>query len=401
MNQTNNTVLTILVASVVVGAVTGVASAHEGIPEVVKIGGVFDVSGEWSLDGEEAKSAAELAIKDFNKYLVAIGAGWSMTMQVEDAQANQSVAFDKIQSLRGAGIDLMLGMGYSSHIQTAKSYIDSHNILAISHASQAANLAINDTIFRLRPDDNNQAPVVNAMLKHAGIEVLATVTRADPWGEGLKKGITQTFEGKIVDLFQYDPNAFDFSVSASILDEEIGDLIEEHGADKVGVLYVGTNEFLLLIQQMSPYENVSKVRWFSTTTQAANSILVDDPQALEFSEATRFTAARSITAENTLQQYVNDWVYEKYNRTASTFTYPSYDSVWLLGLSIQQAQTTDVDVLRETVPLVASHTFGSIGSMELNDAGDLIGATYEIWQVADGGWIKTNDYDPITQSIIP
>ena len=166
----------------IIAAAAGAApdNAHAqsgGIPDEVVIGGVFDVTGNWSQEGEEGKSAAEQAINDFNEYLATIGANWRMSMQVEDAQANASVALEKVQSLKGRGIDLLVGMGFSSHIQSTKGYIDASNMLAISHGSQAANLAIDDSIFRLRPDDNSQAPVVNAMLEDAGIEVLATVTR--------------------------------------------------------------------------------------------------------------------------------------------------------------------------------------------------------------------------------
>lgn len=94
------------------GAAASGAYAQSGeIPDRVVIGGVFDITGNWSLEGEEGRSAAELAVDDFNEYLVAIGAGWTMTMQVEDAQANASVALDKVQSLKGRGIDLLVGMG--------------------------------------------------------------------------------------------------------------------------------------------------------------------------------------------------------------------------------------------------------------------------------------------------
>lgn len=375
------------------GAATDSAAAQSGgIPEVVVVGGIFDVSGNWSLEGEESKAVTEMAINDLNEYLAAIGAGWSMSMQAEDAQANASVALDKIQSLRSRGIDLFLGMSFSSHIQTAKGYIDANNLLVISHASQAANLAIDDAIFRLRPNDNNQAPAVDAMLKDAGIEVLATVNRGDTWGDGLVGGVAELFDGEIIELFRYNPDAVDFSVEASILDEDIGRLVEEHGADKVGVLYIGTNEFILMIQQMSLYDNIDDVRWFSTNTQAGNSVLLDDPQVFEFVRDTQLTAVRSIAETNSLQKYVNDWVVERYGRTASIFTYPAYDAVWLLGMSIQQAQTIDVDTLREVVPMVARTMLGSAGHLELSEAGDLANSSYEIWHVVDAGWAKDADY---------
>lgn len=385
--------LALLAVIMIAGAATGSASAQSGgIPDQVVIGGVFDVTGNWSLEGEEGMSAAELAVDDFNEYLAAIGAGWTMTMLVEDAQANASVALDKIQSLKGRGIDLLVGMGFSSHIHTAKGYIDSNNMLAISHGSQAANLAIDDTIFRLRPDDNNQNPVINAMLKDAGIEVLATVTRGDPWGDGVKLGMEEIFEGEVVEIFRYNPDAVDFSVEASILDVELGRLVEQHGADKVGVLYVGTDEFQLLIQQIEFYENVGKVRWFSTNTQAGNSILVEDPIALEFAQKTQFIASRSVTDNNSIKTYVDEWSREKYGRTPSVYSYAAYDSIWLLGTAIQQAQTTDVHTLTSVIPAVAKNMIGSSGHMELNASGDLASSRFEIWQVRSDGWAKVAEY---------
>ena len=375
------------------GAAASGAYAQSGeIPDQVVIGGVFDITGNWSLEGEEGRSAAELAVDDFNEYLVAIGAGWTMTMQVEDAQANASVALDKVQSLKGRGIDLLVGMGFSSHIHTAKGYIDSNGMLAISHGSQATNLAMDDSIFRLRPDDNSQSPVINAMLKDAGIEVLATVTRGDPWGDGLKQGVEETFEGEVVEIFRYNPDAVDFSVEAPILDVEVGRLIEQHGADKVGVLYVGTNEFLLLIQQLDFYENVGKVRWFSTNIQAGNSILVEDPVAFEFAKKVQFIASRSVIDNNSIKTYVDEWALERYGRAASIYSYAAYDSIWLLGTAIQQAQTTDVHTLTSIMPAVAKNMIGSGGHLELNEAGDLASSTFEIWQVTGDGWVEVAEY---------
>lgn len=386
-------VLIVLASAVVIGTATGGASAQSGeIPSEVTIGGVFDVTGNWSLEGEEGKSAAEQAVDDFNEYLAAIGAGWTMAMQVEDAQANASVALDKIQSLKGRGIDLLVGMGFSSHIHTAKGYIDSNNMLTISHGSQAANLAIDDSIFRLRPDDNSQAPVVNAMLSDAGIEVLATVTRGDPWGDGLKQGIIEIFEGEVVEVFRYNPDAVDFSVEASVMDEEIGKLVDMHGADKVGVLYLGTNEFILLIQQLEFYDNVGKVRWFSTNTQAGNPALVEDPAAFEFTQETQLITSRSVTDNNSIKAYVDKWGREKYGRAPSIYSYAAYDSVWLLGTAIQQAQTTDVGTLTDVIPVVAKNMIGSAGHLELNEAGDLASSRFEIWQVTSGGWTKIAEY---------
>lgn len=373
---------------------SGTAAVYADIPEEVKIGGIFDITGNWSQEGEEGKYVAEVAVADFNKYLESIDAHWRLVMQVEDAQALGSVAFDKVQTLKGNGINLLVGMQFSSHIHTSLSYINNNNMLALSCCSQAANLDIPDNVFRLRPNDNNQAPEVANMIQNAGIEVLVTVHRGDTWGDGLKDGVVKIFEadgGTVVDAVRYSPDLVDFSVEVSILDEQLGELINEYGAEKIGVLYIGTSEILTIIEQLIFYENASAVRWFSTNTQAGNTELLDNSAALAFTEKTQMSAVRSVAAPNDQQRYVNDIVMERYNRNASVFTYPAYDSIWLLGMSIIEAQSTDVQTLVNTIPEVAAEMKGSVGDLDLGEGGDLLSASYEIWRIEDGRWIDVTD----------
>lgn len=379
-----------------------VLSAAAELPETVTVGGVFDITGNWSVDGEQGKTAAELAVSDFNGYLDLIGADWRMDITIEDSQALGSVAFEKVQALKSKGIDLLVGMGFSSHIQTSKSYVDSSNMLVISHASQAANLAIDDSIFRLVPPDNNQIPVINAMLKDAGIEALIMVIRDDTWGNGIADGMVDTYEGHMNDqIIKYNTEIQDYSAEASIINDDIKELIEEHGADKVGVLYVGTEEFILLLEQLRPYGDAKQVRWFSTSTQAAKQEIIENRHALEFAEATQLTASRFIEESNSLQQHMTEQFKEIYGNdtNVSTYAYPAYDSIWLLGNALLHTQSTDVELLTAAIPEVARHSFGAAGHLELTEFGDLAGSDYEIWHVSDGQWSKYADYDRLQDNL--
>lgn len=379
----------------------GAGAAYAEIPDEVTVGGVFDITGSWAAEGEEGKTAAQLAILDFNKYLEDIGADWRMTMRVEDAQAIGSVAFDKVQTLYGTGIDILLGMAFTSHISLSASYVESNDILIISCCSQVDTLAIDDSVFRLVPSDGNQTPAVNAMIEDAGIEVLVLVTRGDIWGDGIRNTLSEIYNGTLVDGFRYNPDAIDFSVEVSVLDAQLGELVDEHGADKVGVLYVGTDQFLLMIQQMRFYENVDNVRWFSTNTQATSIELVQNEDALEFAEATMFTATRQQAGvANHITAYVDRLLYETYGRNPSPYSYAAYDSVWLLGNTILQTGSTETDDLVKAVPLVAERMIGAAGPLRLTDEGDLASASYTIMQIRDGEWVQDAVYDPITQSIV-
>lgn len=397
-NMNTNIVLA-AVAACVASLATG--AAHAEIPDEVVVGGIFDITGSWAAEGEASKNAAVQAVADFNDYLDGIGADWRMTMKVEDAQAQGSVAFDKLTALRGTGVNLMLGMGFSSHILLAASYIEQNDILVISHASQALTLDTDDSVFRLVPNDGNQALAIDAMLDDANIEVLVLVTRADAWGDGLRNSMTEMFNGTVVEGIRYDVPAKDLSASVSVLDEEVGELIDQHGADKIGVLFVGVDEFLLMIEQMAFYENVKNVRWFGSNTQGQNAELLQNESALEFVEATMFTATRQqLGATNHITTHVDTFMDDTYGFDPTSYTYAAYDSVWLLGNAILQTGTTDADTLTTAIPLVSQHMLGAAGQLLLTENGDLVPASYDIRQIQDGGWVDIAIYDPATRSIV-
>ncbi|MXX20279.1 MAG: ABC transporter substrate-binding protein [Cenarchaeum sp. SB0665_bin_23] len=379
-----NKLCAVLVAVIAVSAI-GVASAE--IPKDVRIGYIFD--SDWA-EGVEGRVLAQMAIAEFNEYLDTIGADWTFSVSYEDAKSQGSIAVEKIQTFNSIGVDLLLGVAYSSHVQSAIRYIDANDLLVISHGSQAASLEIDDSVFRLVPSDSNQAPAINKMLSDAGIEALITVVRGDAWGDGLVGSVVDGFNGTKVETgFRYNPEATEFSAEVSLLDADIGKLIDEYGADKVGVLYVGSDEFLPMIQSMKLYENIPNVRWFSSNIQAQKNYFVDDPTASKFAADTQFTVTRSITtADNHIKDAIDAKYMDMYNATISTYGYAAYDSVWLLGTTILQTQSVDTNTLTDAIPHVAFRMLGSSGSLELTEYGDLATANYEIWQISDGAWMR-------------
>lgn len=378
-------VLAVAAAGMLPGA--GLASAE--IPEVVRIGGIFEYN--WA-EGAEGAVISEMAVEDFNAYLEDIGAGWSFRLSAEDTQSSAAVSLEKVHAFNGAGVKILVGLPFSQYISQAISYIERNDMLVISHAAQAANLAIDDTIFRLVPNDSYQAPAITKMLEDAGIEVLVTVSRSDTWGDGHVEGVRALFNGTMESGFRYNTDAQEFSVLVGTLDGVIAGLVERHGAGKVGVLYVGNDEFLPMMQAMRYYENVSQVRWFGTNTQSFKTYFFEDPLARDFAEATQFTTTRSVTTtDNKIKDALDARYVEMYNATISTYGYAAYDSIWLLGFTILQTQSTDAETLANAMPHVASHMLGASGDLTLTEYGDLATAEFEVWQVSDGAWVQVVD----------
>ena len=379
----------VALALVMAGIISGVGVASAEIPGEVKIGGIFDKN--WA-EGDEGARMAEIAVHDFNEYLQSIGADWRLSITIEDAQSQSSIALEKVQTLNSVGVDMLVGMAFSSHISLATNYIDTNDILVLSHASQATILAMDDSIFRLVPNDGQQAPAIAEMLKDAGIKVLITVVRGDTWGDGMVEGVDEAFEGTMIPGFRYNPDVNEFSVEVSLLDELIAAQIEEHGADAVGVLYVGTDEFLSIIQNMRFYENVYDVRWFGSNAQSTKTYFFDDPLSAKFSEETRFTATRSVpSTDNDIKDSLDAKYMEMYDAPASTYGYAAYDSVWLLATTILETQSTDTNVLTKAIPSVAANMHGASGSLALTEYGDLATSNFEVLEVVDGIWVPVSD----------
>lgn len=388
---------------VAIAAVGTSGSAAAELPETVDIGGVFTLN-TWQPYANEAAFVAEQAVEDFNAYLDALGADWSLDLSVEDAGESAGTSTQKVTAMKGKGINLLVGMGWSSHILDAKSYVDSNDMLVISYASQAVSLSTPDSIFRLVPNDGAQAPVVVAMLERSGVEVVLPVLLNDAWGNGMLDGVTSLAAENnmtltFVDAIKYANNPIDLSAEAGFVDQQLGKLLDDYDAEKIAVVFVGTEEFELLIESLKWYENPSKVRWFGTNTQAKSPSLADNADTVKFAQDTMFEASRSVSESNAIKQYVDDLVSEKYDREPFSYTYSAYDSVWLLGLTLLQTQTTDVDALTDALPLVAQRSYGSVGSLAVDENGDLASSAFETWSIVNGQWVKQGTYDAATQTI--
>ncbi len=369
----------------------------------IRLGLITPLSGDVAQYGEENLAATNLAVDDFNKYLADKDAGWSIELTIEDSQTLPTAALEKIQSLRAKGISIVLGPWSSASLQNVKGYADSNEMLLFSCCSTSPLIAISgDSVFRMSPDDSNQGTAISKLFDDAGIEVMVPVWREDAWGTGLQDASRLSFEsrgGIVDDGLGYNPEVSEFSVEASILADTVQGYVNDHGADKVGVLYVGFGEVLLFMQAASDYEVLGDVRWFGSDANTKESKLVEDSIGLGFVTDTMYTTVQVASGKNDLSQYVDSSLNESIGRIPSTYASSAYDMMWLMGLTIEREQSTDVAVLTAAIPEVAEEYVGALGSSRLNDAGDLAQTNYDVWDIRDGSWTLAGTYFSATDTI--
>ena len=214
------------------------------IPDVVTIGSLLPISGSFSNIGISHRSALELAVSDFNKYLESQGAHWQMNAVIEDTQTNPIIALEKIRSLDSKGINLIIGPQTSSELRNIRGYIDDNNLVVISQSTSSF-LALDDSIFRLWPTTISQGEVIAKLLNYNNITVMIPVYREDIWGSGMARYMADYFEesgGIVSDGIGYSVQALVFSVEAQLLSNIVDQYSAEYATDEIGIVMLGFGE---------------------------------------------------------------------------------------------------------------------------------------------------------------
>ena len=397
-------VLAVIVAGTIgIGAYAQDGAPDSGLSGEINLGSIAPLTGDLAQYGEEDLTATRLAISDFNEYLAGKGAGWSINLIVEDSQTLPTVALDKLQVLHAKNIKIVLGPETSSNLQNMKGYADANGMLLFSCCSTSPLLAISgDTIFRMAPDDSNQGAAVGKIFSDAGIEVMVPVWRADSWGVGLEEAARESFVsrgGVVNEGISYNPEVSEFSSEASLLADVVRGYVDEYGADKVGVLYIGFGEVLLFMQSASDHDVLDDVMWFGSDANTKDSSLVEDPIGLQFVTDTRYTTVQVASGKNDLSRHVDESLKADIGRVPSTYASSAYDAAWVVGLAIERAQSTDVEAVSRAIPVVAAEHTGALGSARLNDYGDLAQTNYDIWDIRDGSWTLAGTYFSASDAI--
>ena len=379
----------------VVDTVVDKDTTKSNLPKVVDVGLIIPSTGEL-IPRDESDHMANFGLTDFNNYLEEIGAPWQMNLVWKDNQEDPIVALEKIQSLDFDGIKLVLGSLSSTEIHHIKSYVDSNDMVLISHKSTSPSLAVADNVFRLSPDDNQQGNVLSLLFEQEGIEAVIPIYRGGVWGEGVYESTKNSFEvlgGVMDDGVRYSPESTAYSAEASMLSDLVDKYTSQYPADKVAVLMIGFSETVHLLGSAASFDNLDSVRWFGSDGSSLDNTLSDDPTASAFLQDVNFVCNQFDTSGNNVYADVQERFMEYTGRTSGAHNFPIYDSVWVLGKTILETNSIDPLTVRNAITDVASRHTGTIGTINLNEFGDFATPNYDLWSIRDGQWYVSGHFD--------
>jgi branched-chain amino acid transport system substrate-binding protein len=362
----------------------------------IDIGLLSTLTGDLSVHGTDIRIAAELAADDFNNHLETLGHDWRINLVVEDTQTDPIIALEKLQSLNSKGIKIVLGPPTSAEVRNIKGYVDSNNILLVSPSSTSSSLAIDDNIFRLISDDTKHSMVLAKLFHHNGVKAVIPMYRGDVWADGVYDKVGETFRelGGVYDEgIRYSPEATVFSTEVLVLSNKVTELLETYDKSEIAVLLISFSEAVHIMNSVNQYDDLKQIRWFGSEGSSNDDLIANDPTSAKFSQDVLFITPQNTVSESSKFYYVRDAIQSTTGSAPNIYAYSAYDSVWIVGQSILQTGSTDVDVLVDALPNVAHYHSGSIGHIVLNEAGDLAIFNYELWTIQDGEWIRYGRYD--------
>lgn len=391
----------------------------ESLTGDVVIGSLAPVSGNAYRYGQEISAASDLAVRDFNRYLEILEEGWRLSTRPLDTQTSPDSALGHLRDLNDMGIKITSGPAIDIITPAMLRYANDNDMLLLSCCSSTPAHAIHDdALYRMLPDQRVHArAIVDTMTsKEENVMHVVMVGIQDSWASEMLEAAKPHFESRGVstgNVVYYDilewlnaqamqsgsasqDEAYDATddvlhAAASELAAAVTKAVAQSGADNVAVLYVGFGEGPEFLKRAAQHDILRDVRWFGADQNTASPNIADDPAAADFADAVRFVAVQpGLPVANHVSDMINQDIHR---RLASQGVVPSpyssyaYDSIWVLGLSILNAQSLEPADVREQIAPTAMLYVGAVGSTELNENGDLADTRYAAWQLSGTEWM--------------
>ncbi|MBN2017894.1 MAG: ABC transporter substrate-binding protein [Candidatus Cloacimonetes bacterium] len=351
----------------------------------ITIAALLSLTGDLSSSGLSAQAACEIAERDINSYLTCIGKPYSFHIEFEDTQTDPIVALRKARLMHSKGIKTIIGVQSSSELANIMPFADKNRLVVISTESTAPALAIEDDfIFRLVPDDTQQAKAIVQLLEILNYKVIIPFFRNDSWGIGLMDGIKQELKNSSIQLLDgiaFDPLTKDFQEDLTELSIILKSTVKTHDPEECCVYFLAFEESALIFESLHNYPTCTSVRWFGSDGTARNEGLRTNEQAAQTAINVQFINPMYSPEKTEKALFLDLQLTKKYNLTPSSYTSAAYDACWLAALSHIVTKNGDSEEIAKAFIHTANAYYGCTGWTVLNKTGDRKDGNYDFWEI--------------------
>lgn len=376
------TVLLILLLSQLlapIGFAAESASAAEE-PITIRAAALLPLSGALASKGENHQAAIALSVADVNRQWRERGVPMQLDLTVRDSGSNPETALESARKLYDEGIRIFVA-GSSAEVELLKPWADENGSVIVSYNSTSPALAAaGDSVFRMVPDDSNQAKALAELLVKENIHGIVPVYRNDVYGQQLFKHLQEEFAlyyGLTADAVVYEPDEDDWDKVAGDIAAQLQQLeiLDENKA----VVILSFDEAVPLLAKS---EQLGEIRWFGGDTVALSPAILADAAAADRAAAGRLTAVTFGMPELPLAESIRLAVSEQTQEAFIPDALFAYDALGLLANAIEQLDDPlDAGELRDKLVDLSGSYEGATGWTLLDENGDRKYYHYDVWQV--------------------
>ena len=246
--------------------------------QTINFGALLDLTVNNPENGLATKAAIQFALEDLNSYAAIAGRNVTFTCSFADTKMDTTEAKAQMGNMCANGIKMFVGGPYSSmELKAVMPFIKQNQCALINTSSSAIGLNYaGSNVFRLCPNDNNQAAALVAALNTEGITAVIPIVRNDIWGNSLAEAFTTRFVVKGGFVYPgsiYSPAETSFDGIVGTIRTQVDQAVATYGAGKVAVLALTFSEIAGIFTAAIQYGELGSVKmvWLRRKCQFRNS----------------------------------------------------------------------------------------------------------------------------------
>ena len=334
-------------------------SASADAAEPIKIGVVSTLTGPYAEWGTFQVNGLQLALEDIKKAGGILGR--SVELRIEDnASTNPGTVLAFTKLFTDPEIKGIVGPIASTQIQAASPAIARSGVPTMIGGTDPSLTRINNKwVFRARPNDLYSSKVIaNFGVNTLKLKKWAIVHATDAFGQGGAKALTEELQalGAAPILDQgYTSNSQDFAPVVLA--------VKKSGAEVLGTYMTVPADQAIFAKQLRQLG--VNVQWIGSPTTAAVTTRNLAGEALYGSYAVAdFNADANEAAREFTKRYR-----ERYGIYPDNFSSWAYDSLHILALAMNNANSTEPEAVRKAILAIKGYK-GLEGTYEFDARGD-------------------------------
>ena len=301
-----------------------------------------------------------------------------------------------VQAMMERFVDMGIGLvvvhaGEDATAQAAE-YADANGLIALGTASTSDALAKRgDSLFRLVAPDSRLAEAVVHTLERDGVRGAVILHGSEH--AALLDSIAAGFAGE-VDTIEYDEADPRRATLAHRVAGAVWEMAGRHGAPETGIILIGGGAANVMAAAL-PYAIQDGVRWYGAGGDAPQFELGG---AERFAGDSPFVIVAQSTSDGGPAQLASAPLASMFGHPVPVTTLGAMDAARVASRTLldtsEFSSDQDQALIRAVLPGVAAGAGLVLDDTTLDANGDLALASYDLWMLHGGEWVRGAAYEP-------